>query len=136
MGLTVLDAGVVIALLDANDRHHQEARSRLHRARAEGQQFVLPASAYAEVLVGPMRRDPAAADVVNAFVDALPAVVVLADREVAAIAASLRAGHPRLRLPDALVVATASALAAERIITTDAAWPELGIQVEVLRSAE
>ena len=136
MGLTVLDAGVVIALLDANDRHHQEARSRLDRARAEGQQFALPASAYAEVLVGPMRRDPAAADVVNAFIDALPAVVVPADREIAAIAASLRAGHPRLRLPDALVVATASALAAERVITTDAEWPELGVQVEVLRSAE
>ena len=83
-----------------------------------------------------MRRDPAAADVVNAFIDALPAVVVPADREIAAIAASLRAGHPRLRLPDALVVATASALAAERVITTDAEWPELGVQVEVLRSAE
>ena len=136
MGLTVLDAGVIIALLDANDRHHQGARSRLDRARAEGQQFALPASAYAEVLVGPMRRDPAAADVVNAFIDALPAVVVPADREIAAIAASLRAGHPRLRLPDALVVATASALAAEWVITTDAEWPELGVQVEVLRSAE
>ena len=47
--------------------------------------------------------------------------------------ASLRGVHgPSLRLPDALVVATAIVLEAGRIITTDAGWPELAATVEVI----
>src|SRR2546422_9012547 len=106
MGVIVLDAGVVIALLDANDRHHVEARRSFERARAAGDQFVLPASAYAEVLVGPLRRDPSSAGVVDAFLDALPATVAPADRDVAGAAATLRAQQRRLRPPEAVVLAT------------------------------
>jgi hypothetical protein len=40
---------------------------------------------------------------------------------------------PSLRLSDALVVAGATVLGADRIITTDARWPTLAVRIEVLR---
>jgi predicted nucleic acid-binding protein len=136
MGLTVLDAGIVIAVLDADDAHHDQARQALAAARDRGDRLVVPASAYAEVLVAPLRRDPDSGDAVDSFLDALPAAVEPATRRIARRAAELRARHGnRLRLPDALVVATAMALDADRVVTTDARWPELGITVEVVGAA-
>jgi predicted nucleic acid-binding protein len=133
MGLTVLDAGLLIAVLDAGDPHHAQAREALTVARERGDELVLPASAYAECLVSPSRRGPEAVATTDQFVDALPARVEPASRAIGAAAAALRASHGRaLRLPDALVVATARVLGAERIVTTDAGWPALGIVVDVI----
>ena len=58
-------------------------------------------------------------------------VVPITDR-IAEGAAQLRARHPKLRLPDALVVATGSALGAETVLTGDAAWQRLGQTISVL----
>ena len=134
MGLTVLDAGVVIALLDSSDPHHAEARRVLANALSSGDELVLPASAYAEILVGPLRRGEQQADIAEGFVDALPARIEPASRSVARKAAELRARHGRqLRLPDALVIATALVTGAGRIITTDAGWPRMDIQIDVIQ---
>lgn len=131
MGLTVLDAGVVIAVLDADDAHHEAAVRALSDARDRGDELVIPASAYAECLVSPSRIDPAAVATVDRFLDALPARVEPATRAIGAVAASLRATRgPSLRLPDALVVATAMVLDADRVMTTDARWPALPVAVE------
>lgn len=136
MGLTVLDAGVIIALLDAADAHHAAAVAALRIARDRGDVLVLPASAYAECLVSPQRRGPNAVAIVDRFLDALPARVEPADRSIAAAAAALRATHgTALRLPDGLVIATAIVLGADRILTTDAGWPAVPIPVEVLAAA-
>jgi predicted nucleic acid-binding protein len=136
VGLTVLDAGVVIALLDAADAHHAAAVAALRIARDRGDVLVLPASAYAECLVSPQRRGPDAVAVVDRFLDALPVRVEPADRTIAAAAAALRATHgTALRLPDGLVIATAIVLGADRILTTDAGWPAVPIPVEVLAAA-
>jgi predicted nucleic acid-binding protein len=135
VGLNVLDTGVVIALLDANDVHHPAAKQALADARAADASFVLPASAYAELLVAPHDKGQEAVTKADGFVDALPATVEPATRQIAAQAASLRARHgARLRLPDALVVATAIVLHAERILTTDTGWPNLPMTVEVVGS--
>ena len=137
MGLTVLDAGVVIALLDASDVHHGAAVASVRDALKQGDVLMLPASAYAECLVAPSRRGPGAVAVVDELIDALPARVEPADRPIAARAASLRATHgTAMRLPDALVVATALVHGADRIITTDHAWPTVPISVEVLPASE
>lgn len=123
MGLIVLDAGVVIGFLDAGDAHHDRARAVLRRAVDDGHHLVLPASALAEILVGPSRSDPAAVAVVHRLLEALAAQVVPLGPEVAEAAAALRARHPALKLPDALVVATAVALDADELVTTDRRWP-------------
>ena len=133
MGLTVLDAGVIIAILDAADVHHKAAAHALTVAREHGDILVLPASAYAECLVSPYRRGPEAVSVVDSFIDALPARIEPASRAIASGAAELRARHAGgLRLPDALVVATAIVLGADRVITTDSGWPALSVTVDVL----
>jgi len=136
VGLTVLDAGVVIAILDASDAHHAAAAEAVTRARERGATLLLPSSAYAECLVLPHRRGPEAVALVDSFVDALPARVEPASRAIAGAAAELRARHTgALRLPDALVVATAIVLGADLLLTTDAGWPTLPVVVEVVATA-
>ena len=85
MGLIHLDAGVVIGLLDAE---------------------AMAASAFAECLVAPSRRGERAVSVVEDLVKRLPIDIVELDAGTARIAAALRAQHRKLRLPDALVIAT------------------------------
>lgn len=134
MGLTVVDAGVVIAVLDERDAHHAAARVGLDEARGRGDQFVLPASAYSEMLVSANRAGDASKRIVDALVDGLPMSVEAIDRIIAASAARLRAQHGRvLRLPDALVLATAQVLGADRVLTTDADLKGRGVDVELIR---
>lgn len=134
MALTILDAGVVIGILDGNDPHHEASRAAVAAALMRGDALAVPASAYAECLVGPARRGREAMAAVDAFLADLPAEVEPITRQVASRAAQLRARHGRrLRLPDALVLATAFHLGADRVVTTDAGWPRAGIVVELLR---
>lgn len=56
MALTILDAGVIIGVLDADDAHHRGAREALMAALERGDSLVVPASAYAEALAAPARR--------------------------------------------------------------------------------
>jgi predicted nucleic acid-binding protein len=125
MGLTVLDAGVVIAALDADDAHHSAAASTFGAARDRGDSFTVPASAYAEILVRPARRGVATVARVDAALDAMTISITAADREIARRAATLRARHSNLRLPDALVIATAIELDADDLYTTDKRWKAL-----------
>jgi predicted nucleic acid-binding protein len=123
MGLTHLDAGVIIAFLDAADVHHEAARSALSAALDNAERLSIAASALAECLVGPARRSTKAVELVRTVIDRLPVSVVHLDEEIAAQAAVLRARHRSLKLPDALVIATAEHSSADRLITTDRKWP-------------
>ena len=129
MAIVVLDASVVIALLDARDLHHAAAVTAIAQARRET--LVLPASAYAEVLVDPWRRGQDAVAVVRRFVADLGIHIEPLTADVAERAARLRAGHGALRLPDALVLATADALAATAL-TCDRAWPRASRRARVV----
>ena len=128
MALIVLDASVVIALLDPHDGLHPAAMTAL--ARHAGDDLKLPASAYAETLVGPARRGQLAA--AKGAIDTLLLDIMPITGQVAEEAAGLRARHPGLRLPDALVVATGSVLGATVVLTGDARWRQLGQSISVL----
>lgn len=133
MGLTVLDSGVVIAILDGNDAHHSAALSAVAAAIKRQDVIVLPVSAYAEAHVTPSRNGPRSIATFDGFIDALPARVEPVSRAIGAAAAGLRARHgPSLKLPDALVVATAHVLKADRVVTTDQGWPDVGIPIDVV----
>ena len=81
----------------------------------------------------PSRSGPTAVETFEGFIDALPARVEPASRAIGAGAAELRARFgSSLKLPDALVVATAHVLKADRILTTDQGWPDVGIRVDVV----
>jgi len=134
MALSVLDAGVIIGVLDENDPHHAGAQGALRQALERGDALAVPASAYAESLVAPARAGREAMRAVDAFLADLAADVEPITRQVAVRAAQIRARHgTRLRLPDALVIATAMHLRADRIVTTDGGWPRVGVTVELVR---
>jgi predicted nucleic acid-binding protein len=127
VGLTVLDAGVVIGFLDANDAHHKAAYRELAEAQGRQDRIALPASALAECLVAPARRSPEDLAAAQEFVARMPIEVAELTREIAVAAATLRARHrTRLKLPDALVIATAQVLEADVLVTTDRDWPKRG----------
>lgn len=133
MGLTVLDASIVIAVLDSEDAHHPAARAGLASRLDALDTFVLPVSAYAETLVGAFRTGEEAVATVESFIDALPARIEPATPMIGRHAARLRAQHGRrMPLPDAFVIATAIELRAERVLTTDRRWPEVAVRIEVL----
>ena len=122
MGLIVLDASVLIGALDRNDAHHIPVTEALRAAEESSSRLALPASALAEVLVGPSRRGPEALTLVDGLLAGLTIDVVVIDEEVAREAAVLRA-RSGLRLPDALVVATAIVVRADRLLSTESRWP-------------
>src|SRR5262245_35972930 len=101
MGLTILDAGVVIGYLDGADAHHPAALKAFDDAVDRGDDLRVPTSAYAELLVGPARRGPSAVARVEEVFARLPIAVEPIDARVANAAARLRARHRgRLNLPD------------------------------------
>ncbi len=105
MAPVALDADLIIAFLDAADDQHQRAVDELRPRLGAGQQIIVGASVYAEVMVRPMQSGDESK--VDEFLDAISATVVSIDRRLARRAARLRARHRSLRLPDALSLATA-----------------------------
>jgi predicted nucleic acid-binding protein len=108
-----LDADVLIAFLDASDAQHETAVDALRRRLATGQQILIAASVYAEILVRPLERGSDHA--VDAFIDAINATIVPIDRVIARRAAQLRGAHRALRLPTAISLATALVADAEYV---------------------
>lgn len=134
MGLIHLDAGVVIGFLDADDAHHQSSAQALAAALRSGDRLAMAVSAFAECLVGPSRRGERAVATVSDLFAHLPIDIVDLDADTARRAAALRAKHAALRLPDALVIATAAQRSADHLITTDRRWPtarKLGLTTRV-----
>jgi predicted nucleic acid-binding protein len=101
----ILDASVLIGLLDTADAHHDRSIDDVEAADRGGQRLLLPASAYSETLVA-FARAGRLSEARNAVADMGIAVIPLTE-STAERAAELRASHERLRLPDAIVLATA-----------------------------
>jgi predicted nucleic acid-binding protein len=101
----ILDASVLIGLLDSADTHHDRAIDDVEGADREGRQLLLPASAYSETLVAFARARRL--DEARRAITAMGITIVSLTDTIAERAAELRARHSRLRLPDAIVFATA-----------------------------
>ena len=130
MALIVIDASVVIGFLDATDEHHEAAVAALGASASDD--LVLPATAYAEVLVAPARKGSRAVDRVEEALAALTVRLESVTPAIARSAASLRARHRSLRLPDALVLATADVLGAAKVLTADRGWPRISRKVRLI----
>ncbi|MDN5931864.1 MAG: PIN domain-containing protein [Pseudonocardia sp.] len=131
MGTVVLDANIVIGFLRPDNALHRVTREALGGARQRGDTFILPATVLAETLVGTARERP---DRIEAQIQTMiglfgPERVV--DRDVAVAAARLRARHPSLRLPDALVVAT-GVVDNATVLTSDRRLGVVDARVQVL----
>jgi predicted nucleic acid-binding protein len=130
VALVVLDASVVIGFLDAGDAHHPRAVAALSDRR--GDELVLPASAYAEVLVRPYRDGAATVARVERFIADLAIRIVPLSREIARRAAELRGRRPAITLPDAIVLATGDELGATAILTAEESWTKISRRVRAI----
>ena len=131
MALIVLDASVLIGLLDPTDPLRGAAADALRRHAADD--LRIPTSAYAECLVGPAGRRRLGE--AKAAIGSLMAELVALTEDIAETAAELRAHHRALRLPDAIVIATGDVLGADAVLTGDARWRRISRRVRVIRPA-
>ncbi len=116
MGALILDASVLIGLLDRADAHHRRAVDDVERADEAGLSLMAPASAYSETLVAFARADrlgEARQAIASMGIAVAPLTAAIAES-----AAELRVRHQRLRLPDAIVLATARDVAGQ-LLTYD-----------------
>jgi predicted nucleic acid-binding protein len=129
VGLAILDASVLIATIDAGHSHHQHALSELE-SRQQRQTLVLPAVAFSEALVFPYRVGSTQGRAVERGLRRLGRVEAITE-SIASRAARVRAARP-IKLPDALILATALELSAEVILTFDRRWAAFDPRVRVL----
>lgn len=128
MALIVLDASILIALLDPADALHPASRQAFERSAADD--LSIPASALAETLVGPSRFGRLAE--AQSRIQSLDIAVTPIDEAVAVHAAELRGRHPKLRLPDTLVIAVGEAHSADAVLTGDRRWSAYSNRVVVI----
>lgn len=105
MARVALDADLLIAFLDPGDAQHKRAVDELRPCLTAGDELLIGATVYAEVMVRPLHQHTDAT--VDGFLDAAGVRFVPTDHAIAHRAAGLRAEHPELRLPDAMSLATA-----------------------------
>lgn len=130
----ILDSDVVIGFLDRSDALHASADAAVRKFTFE-QRLLVSVVTYAEVLIG-ARLGHHDEGRVRGFFDELISGVLPVDLEVADKAAELRSQRKALRMPDALILATAETNGeVDLIVTGDAGTtkiPDLRCQVEIL----
>ena len=131
--VVLLDSSTVVGFLDRDDALHADADRRL-RALAGRERLIVSVVSYAEVLTG-ARLGHHDIDIVQGFFAQLIDDVVVVDVEVAERASVLRAAKRSLRMPDALILATADVRQADVVLAGDEGWGDvpIGPEVEVLR---
>ncbi|HEX6753137.1 MAG TPA: type II toxin-antitoxin system VapC family toxin [Solirubrobacterales bacterium] len=131
----VLDSDAVVGFLDRKDALHDAADAAI-RDFVRGQRLVVSAVTYAEVLTG-ARLGHHDEDQVRGFFAQLISEVLPVDMTVADKAAELRARLKPLRMPDALILATADTNPdVDLLVTGDTQAPkvpELDCAIRLLR---
>jgi predicted nucleic acid-binding protein len=124
--LIVLDTSVAIAALAVDDAHHHAASAALTPAMDDD--LVIAATTRAEILVGPSGTGGPALQAARDFVNGCLTVPVSAS--IADDAATLRARHRALSLPDAISLVVADLIDADAVWTFDRRWS--GVDPRVL----
>jgi predicted nucleic acid-binding protein len=112
----VLDSDVVVGFIDRSDALHEAADAAL-RGLASTQPFFVSVITYAEVLTG-ARIGHHPIDVVDGFFEDIVSRTIPVELEIADRAAHLRAGAKALKMPDALIAASADTLPAVGLLIT------------------
>lgn len=132
MALVVLDASVIIGFLDPEDTLHEACVTALSEHHQDD--LRISASVYAEILVAPYRTGAEAVTALESFLSDLGVKVEPIGAPIARAAAELRSACKGLRLPDALVLATADELDADVVLTGDASWAKVSQRVAIVRA--
>jgi len=130
--VALLDSAVVAGFLDRDDAFHTAADARV-RALAGRERLVVSVISYAELLTGAGFGHHDLSAVRGFFADLIDDIHDV-DQAVAERAALLRVASPSLKMPDALILATADLRAVDVVITADHRWIGVlaGPRVELL----
>lgn len=130
----VLDSDVVVGFIDRSDALHEAADAAV-RDLAPTQPLFVSIITYAEVLTG-ARIGHHPLEVVDGFFEDIISRIIPVDIEIADRAATLRAGSRSLKMPDALIVASAETqLAVDVLLSADrdlGGLSELGCEIRLL----
>jgi len=130
--VALLDSVAVAGFLDRDDAFHASADAHVRRLASHGT-LVASVITYAELLTGARlgHHDHVA---VRGFFQQLVEEIHDVDRPVAERAAELRTENLSLKMPDALILATADLHQVDMIVTGDDRWAavDVGPQVELL----
>ncbi|MEK6649193.1 MAG: PIN domain-containing protein [Actinomycetota bacterium] len=109
MGRVVLDSSVLIALYNRNDLHHGIV---LTKFGSESNQYEISAIGLMETLVAPFADGPGTSDRVLTAIDGSIAVIHPVTERIAVAAAKIRA-KTKMKVPDAIISATATLVGAQ-----------------------
>lgn len=132
--MILLDSTVIVGFLDADDALHEVSVAKF-REMVGRHPLVASAVSYAEVMTGVSLGHHPKKDV-ERFFDVLIKDLLPVDRPVAARAAELRGERMSLKMPDALILATADLHEEiKMLLCADDAWPKVRVscQVELLK---
>jgi predicted nucleic acid-binding protein len=124
----VVDASLLNAT-STHDAHHERATKELKAAR-QHHTLALPAVAFSEALVVPYQTSPSEGRSVEGSLRRLGRIEPITDG-IASRAAQIRAKR-QIKLPDALILATAVELRAQEILTFDRHWHSIDPRVRLL----
>jgi predicted nucleic acid-binding protein len=135
VGLILLDSNVIVGFLDADDVLHEAAVGKFKEI-VSSHQLVASAVSYAEVMTAvALGHHPKKG--VERFFDVLIKELLPAGRSVAARAAELRGKRVSLKMPDALILATADLHDdVDTVLCADGEWSKvkgLSCKVELLK---
>jgi predicted nucleic acid-binding protein len=127
--VALLDSVAVAGFLDRDDAFHAAADARI-RELAGRDTLVVSVITYAELLTG-AGLGHHAQPVVRGFFEQLVDEIYDVDRVAAERAAALRSETPSLKMPDALILATADVRDVDAVVTGDGRWVGIGIGARV-----
>jgi predicted nucleic acid-binding protein len=131
----VLDSAAIVAFLDGDDALHVAAETAIRELMPRHQLYA-SAVTFSEVLTGAFRSNHDE-EVVRGFFAELIGEILPVGEATAERAARLRADRKSLRMPDALIIATADAHPeVDAILTGDAQFKSvrgLGCRIKLLR---
>lgn len=129
MTAILVDTNILAGLLDPDDALHEASAAAIQELDQGPARFLLSAISWSEALTGVLRHDPGKEELLTSMRDIAFHKVIPVDGEIASLAARLRAEHPALRTPDALIIASARRHQADVLLTADSgmkrAAPEL-----------
>lgn len=112
--VVLVDAGPLIAAIDAGDPHHRWAKTTLPKLTGH----LLTCEAVATEAAHLLDNDPAALDALHEFLQRMDIVPVLRD-ELDSVFARLKRFAPQMDLADGCLVALAARDAEAVVLTTD-----------------
>lgn len=128
----VIDASVVLGLLDSQDPLHRPASDTVAALRQDDTEIVLPSFVLAEVLIGVGAFDIGAIELRRDQLEAAVGPAFPVDGRVATAAAHRCAESRSMRLPEALLLGTADVVGAEQVLTGDARLAAIDPRVRVI----